>query len=107
MPKKSGLPCPVCSGPLSLVAENGGVVFLCPKRHVYHLDELVREQGEQLEEALRQALRIWEAKAEIISKIVSDNRKKGRAELAANFEFDLQRIVQRTRIIKDYLAQLG
>jgi hypothetical protein len=104
MTHRTSLPCPACADPLSIADDQAAVEFFCPRRHVYSLDALGAERTPALEESLRQALQASEAKIETLSRIVNDNRRDGRIELADQFESDLHRLLQRTQILRNYLA---
>jgi two-component system chemotaxis response regulator CheB len=78
--------CPDCGGVLSAV--NGGhpLRFRCQVGHAFSAQVLLREQEDQVDEAMRVALRIIEERADLVSRMGRDAQQIGRPGMAELYE---------------------
>jgi two-component system, chemotaxis family, protein-glutamate methylesterase/glutaminase len=76
------LTCPGCGGVLSELKTSHPLRFRCQVGHAYSADALAKEQEDQVDEALRVALRIIEERAELVHRMAEDGRRSGRAAVA-------------------------
>ena len=81
-----GITCPGCGGVLSKVREGQPLRFRCQVGHAYTADALAKEQEEQVDEALRVALRIIEERAELVHRMAEEGRLSGRRVVAEMYE---------------------
>ncbi|MDP4026760.1 chemotaxis protein CheB [Methylobacterium sp. NEAU 140] len=99
------LSCPDCGGVLSKVRGGRPLRFRCQVGHAYGADALAHEQEDRVDEAMRVALRIIEERAELVSRMATDERRCGRAALAELHEARAREYRERANTIRE--AVLG
>lgn len=80
------LSCPSCGGVLSKAEAELPLRFRCQVGHAFTADVLLRQQEDQVDEALRIAMRILEERAELLSRMASDGRRRQMPALAGAYE---------------------
>ena len=81
----SPLTCPGCGGVLSEVKDDRPLRYRCQIGHAYTAEEL-STQYEQVDEAIRVAMRIVEERAALVRRMAADARDSGRTALAELYE---------------------
>jgi two-component system chemotaxis response regulator CheB len=78
----SGLTCPHCHGVLSEVREGKPLRFRCQVGHAITGETLFAHQNDDVEEAMRVALRVMEERSELVTRMASDAGRVGRTAVA-------------------------
>jgi two-component system chemotaxis response regulator CheB len=74
----SSFGCPDCHGVLNAIPDTGPVRFRCRTGHAWTSESLLREQGNQVEEALWVALRILEERVQMSHQLARTADEQGR-----------------------------
>lgn len=91
--------CPHCNGVLSEVKGEGPLRYRCQIGHAFTAEALIRAQHDEVDEALRIAMRIMEERAELVRRMARDARGQGRTAVAELYE-------ARATEYQDYAATL-
>lgn len=83
--KPSVLTCPSCQGVLSELKGAHPMRYRCQVGHAYTAEALERVQEEQVDEALRVALRMVEERGRLVDRMTRDARDGGRSSVAAMY----------------------
>jgi len=81
----SALSCPDCGGVLSEIRDQQPLRFRCQTGHAYTA-EVVAERTEEVDHAMRVALRIMEERVTLVSRMAEDARRTGRGAVAELYE---------------------
>jgi hypothetical protein len=98
-------PCPRCGEPLSLLVEPGVAEFCCPEGHPFPVAELLSEQAAAARSALGEALRVWEARREEMTRLAAVARASGKDRDLALCERRLLVVGERLATIRRALAK--
>lgn len=82
----STLTCPACSGVLSQVDRRDPLRFRCQIGHGYTGEALYKVKEEDVDEALRVALRVIDERADLVTRMARDARESGRTAVATMYE---------------------
>lgn len=82
----STLTCPACSGVLSELHDHRPLRFRCQVGHGYTGDALYKVKEEDVDEALRVALRVIDERADLVTRMARDAREAGRMAVAEMYE---------------------
>ena len=77
--------CPDCGGVMSEMANGAPLRFRCQVGHAYNADALLSKQQDQVDEAVRVALRIIEERSELLSRMCRDAAQVGRKSAAETY----------------------
>jgi two-component system chemotaxis response regulator CheB len=81
----SALTCPECHGVLSEVRGEGPLRFRCQTGHA-HTAEVLAARSEEVDEAMRIALRIMEERVTLVDRMAQDASRSGRQAVAELYE---------------------
>jgi len=81
----SALSCPDCGGVLSEIRDQQPLRFRCQTGHAYTA-EVVAERTEEVDHAMRVALRIMEERVTLVGRMAEDARRTGRGAVAELYE---------------------
>lgn len=81
----SPLSCPDCHGVLSEVRDSHPLRYRCQIGHAYTADVLVAH-GEEVDQAIRVAMRVMEERVTLVERMASDARQTGRTAVAELYE---------------------
>ncbi len=82
----STLTCPACSGVLSQMHGPSPVRFRCQVGHGYTGEALAKVKEEDVDKALRVALRVIDERADLVGRMARDARESGRPAVAEMYE---------------------
>ena len=83
--KPATLTCPDCHGVLSEVLGSKPLRYRCQIGHAYTA-EILASRNEQLDEAIRIAMRVMEERVELVERMARDARETGRAAVAELYD---------------------
>lgn len=81
----SALSCPDCNGVLSEVRGSQPLRFRCQIGHAYTA-EVLAGRGEEVDEAIRVAMRVMEERVTLVERMAHDARRSGRSAVAELYE---------------------
>jgi len=82
----STLTCPACNGVLSEMRAHNPLRFRCQVGHGYTGEALYKVKDEDVDEALRVALRVIDERADLVTRMARDARDSGRPAVAEMYE---------------------
>ncbi len=94
------LTCPDCHGVLSEVKGSGPLRYRCQIGHAYSA-EVLASQNEQVEEAIRVAMRVMEERVELVERMARDAREAGRNAVAELYEQRAQEYSAHARTLRE------
>ena len=81
----SPLSCPECQGVLSEVRHSRPLRYRCQIGHAYTA-EVLTQHSEQVDEAIRVAMRVMEERVTLVERMAADARETGRPAVAELYE---------------------
>jgi two-component system chemotaxis response regulator CheB len=99
----NALSCPDCHGVLSEVRESQPLRYRCQVGHAYTA-EVLAARIEEVEEAIRVAMRIMEERVTLVERMALDARVTGRSAVAALYESRAEEYRRYARTLREAAA---
>jgi len=96
--------CPDCGGVLSQVRGAAPLRFRCQVGHAVTAEVLLREQEDPLRGTMRSAQRLVEEHLELLARMATDARAKGRDRMAAVFDARGDEYRRTAQVIREGLS---
>ena len=101
----SAFSCPDCGGVLWRMQEGDFVRFRCRVGHGWTAEALIAEQADQVDDALRAALRALEDRASLLRTIAARYVRSGCKSLASRFDAQAAQVEARARLVRDLVLR--
>jgi hypothetical protein len=85
--------------------EPGAAEFYCPSGHPIAVEKMLQEQSVAAQKSLREALALWEARHEEVTRLSGEARTDGQTATVALWERRLLVIAERLQAIHRALAK--
>ena len=95
----SALSCPDCNGVLSEIRNQEPLRFRCQIGHAYTA-EVVAARTEEVDHAMRIALRIMEERVTLVTRMAEDARRTGRTAVAELYESRVEEYTHYARVLR-------